>query len=52
MSTLGVVLVLGGVAHTAGVTRLYVTQGVPDANRVLLDTCAFIWWDSAGGALT
>jgi len=37
MSTLGVVLVLGGVAHSAGVTRLYVTQGVPDANRVLLD---------------
>ncbi len=37
MSTLGVALVLGGVAHTAGVTRLYVTQGVPDANRVLLD---------------
>jgi hypothetical protein len=34
---LGAVLLLGGAAHTAGVTRLYVTQGVPDANRVLLD---------------
>jgi hypothetical protein len=34
---LGAVLLLGGAAHTAGVTRLYVTKGVPDANRVLLD---------------
>jgi hypothetical protein len=33
----GVVLLLGGAAHTAGVTRLYVKSGVPDANRVLLD---------------
>jgi hypothetical protein len=37
LQILGIVLLLGGVAHTAGVTRLYVTQGVPDANRVLLD---------------
>ena len=34
---LGVVLVLGGLAHSAGVARLYATAGVPDANRVLLD---------------
>src|SRR5271163_2289698 len=33
----GVVLLLGGAAHTGGVTRLYVRSGVPDANRVLLD---------------
>ena len=33
----GVVLLLGGAAHTVGVTRLYVKSGVPDANRVLLD---------------
>ena len=33
----GVVLLLGGAAHTAGVTRFYLTSGVPDANRLLLD---------------
>jgi hypothetical protein len=33
----GVVLLLGGAAHTVGVTRLYVKSGVPDANRALLD---------------
>ena len=37
LSWFGVVLLLGGIAHTFGVTRLYVTSGVPDANRVLLD---------------
>jgi hypothetical protein len=34
---LGVVLVLGGVAHAVGVSLRYVKAGVPDANRVLLD---------------
>jgi hypothetical protein len=34
---LGVVLLLGGLAHAFGVSRLYLTNGVPDANRVLLD---------------
>jgi hypothetical protein len=33
----GVLLVLGGLAHTAGVLRLYLRTGVPEANRVLLD---------------
>lgn len=33
----GVVLLLGGAAHTFGVARLYARMGVPDANRVLLD---------------
>jgi hypothetical protein len=37
LQILGIVLLLGGVAHSAGVARLYATQGVPDANRVLLD---------------
>ena len=37
MRILGVVLVLGGLGHSAGVARLYATAGVPDANRVLLD---------------
>src|ERR1043165_8321871 len=37
MTVLGVALVLGGLAHSAGVLRLYATSGVPDANRVLLD---------------
>jgi hypothetical protein len=37
LRALGVILVLGGLAHSAGVIHLYATQGVPDANRVLLD---------------
>jgi hypothetical protein len=34
---LGVTLVLGGCGHSIGVMHLYVTQGVPEVNRVLLD---------------
>jgi hypothetical protein len=34
---LGLVLVLGGIAHSVGVVRLYVLKGLPDLNRVLLD---------------
>ncbi|HEV3139476.1 MAG TPA: hypothetical protein VGY57_03115 [Vicinamibacterales bacterium] len=34
---LGIVLLLGALAHSAGVANLYATKGVPDANRVLLD---------------
>jgi hypothetical protein len=37
LPAVGVVLVLGGVAHSAGVLHLYVTSGLPDANRILLD---------------
>jgi hypothetical protein len=37
LAVIGIVLVLGGVGHSAGVLHLYATQGVPDANRVLLD---------------
>ena len=33
----GIVLLLSGLAHSAGVARFYVIAGVPDANRVLLD---------------
>jgi hypothetical protein len=33
----GVILVLGGLGHSGGVMHLYVTSGVPDADRVLLD---------------
>jgi hypothetical protein len=50
VGALGLVLVLGGLAHTFGVSRLYVTSGVPDVNRVLLD----VWIAEAqivGGAL-
>ena len=46
----GIVLLLGGLAHTAGVLHFYFTTGVPEANRVLLD----IWIAEAqllGGAL-
>jgi hypothetical protein len=38
LRALGVILVLGGVGHSIGVIHLYVTRGVPDVNRVLLDT--------------
>jgi hypothetical protein len=34
----GIVLVLGGLGHSIGVIHLYLPHGVPDANRVLLDT--------------
>jgi hypothetical protein len=34
---LGVILILGGLGHSAGVVHLYITQGVPEMNRVLLD---------------
>jgi hypothetical protein len=47
---LGIVLVLGGVAHSIGVSRRYLIAGLPDLNRVLLD----IWIAEAqlaGGAL-
>jgi hypothetical protein len=37
VAVLGVVLLLGGLGHSAGVTRLYMTTGVPDANRIMLD---------------
>jgi hypothetical protein len=34
---LGLVLLLGGAAHTLGVAHFYATHGVPSLNRVLLD---------------
>jgi hypothetical protein len=37
LSVIGVVLVAGGLGHSAGVVQRYVSVGVPDANRVLLD---------------
>jgi len=37
LAGIGVVLVAGGLGHSAGVIRLYVTDGLPDANRVMLD---------------
>ena len=37
LAVTGFVLVLGGVGHSAGVTRLYVTARLPDANRIALD---------------
>ena len=50
MQVLGIILCLGGLGHTIGVTRFYIMQGIPDTNRVLLD----IWIAEAqlfGGAL-
>jgi hypothetical protein len=46
----GIVLVLSGLGHSAGAVHFYMAEGVPDANRILLD----IWIAEAlwlGGAL-
>lgn len=37
LRAVGVILVLGGLAHSAGVIHLYAVDRVPDANRVMLD---------------
>ena len=37
LGALGVVLLLGGIGHSAGVLRLYASTGLPDANRILVD---------------
>ena len=37
LQVFGVLLLLGGFGHVVGIVHLYITQGVPDANRVLLD---------------
>ena len=50
LAILGWTLLLGGAGHFAGVARLYLAQGVPTADRVLLD----VWIGQAqllGGAL-
>jgi hypothetical protein len=33
----GIVLLVSGLAHSAGVAHFYMTAGIPGANRVLLD---------------
>ncbi|MCI0746167.1 MAG: hypothetical protein L0Y58_12245 [Verrucomicrobia subdivision 3 bacterium] len=50
MLVLGIILCLGSLGHAFGVARFYIAQGIPDANRVLLD----VWIAEAqllGGAL-
>src|SRR5205823_1494267 len=37
LQMLGIVLNLGGLGHSICIVHLYVTSGVPDTNRVLLD---------------
>ena len=37
LPALGVILMLGGLGHSIGVIHLYITEGLPDADRVLLD---------------
>jgi hypothetical protein len=37
VGTLGVVLILGGLGHSTGIAYLYLTQGLPQVDRVLLD---------------
>jgi hypothetical protein len=37
LKVLGITLLVGGLGHTAGVARLYLTSGVPEANRVMVD---------------
>ena len=50
LRALGAILVLGGLGHSVGVVHLYLTSGVPEVNRVLLD----VWVAEAqvvGGSL-
>jgi len=37
LKVLGIMLLLGGVGHTVGIARFYLTSGVPEANRVMVD---------------
>src|SRR5215471_16665687 len=37
LKVLGIVLLLGGLGHTVGIARLYLTSGVPDSDRVIVD---------------
>jgi hypothetical protein len=37
LKVLGTALLLGGLGHSVGVTHLYLTAGVPETNRVMLD---------------
>jgi hypothetical protein len=37
LKVLGITLLLGGLGHTVGIVRLYLTSGVPDADRVMVD---------------
>lgn len=37
LKVLGTVLLLGGLGHSVGITHRYLTAGVPETNRVLLD---------------
>jgi hypothetical protein len=48
---LGVLLLLGGLAHSVGVSHLYVTHGVPSLDRVLLDVWIAEAQLGAGGLL-
>jgi hypothetical protein len=50
MPVVGAALVLGGLGHTFGITRLYLSLGMPDTNRILVD----LWVGESqllGGAL-
>jgi len=37
LKVLGITLLLGGLGHTIGIARLYLTSGVPEATRVMVD---------------
>jgi hypothetical protein len=37
LRALAIVLLLGGIGHSGGISYFYATTGVPEANRVLLD---------------
>jgi peptidoglycan/LPS O-acetylase OafA/YrhL len=37
LKLLGIVLLLAGLGHSAGVAYLYLKSGVPDTNRILID---------------
>ncbi len=37
LGVLGVVLLLGGLGHSIGITHLYLTKGCPETNRLMFD---------------
>ena len=37
LKVLGITLLLGGLGHTVGIVRFYLTSGIPEANRVMVD---------------
>jgi hypothetical protein len=47
LQVLGGVMMLGAMAHSIGVLRLYLAEGMPEANRIIIDV-----WVAEAQALT